>query len=225
MSYFFIIWFKICFLLIFVLIFICPFLQMQTFVPILETIWFINSNICPGVCSKGDVKAFLHCIRAESPAWHSKAVKSFSTSNSSPNFSNHLRTYSRPLIATHICKIVLFCFKLFDDPIDENSTVYNKLTLLFCISNCVKSNATFKHVWNICDEVSFDIATTNFCKAVSCYTKAKRSLPQRLPRLLSYTAFDLRSNRFLLIFDEWSLRNMLLNCISPEKLGKLINHE
>ena len=75
-----------------------------TFEPILETIWFMNSNICPGVCSKGDVKAVLHCIRAESPAWHSKAVRSFSTSNSSPNFSSHLRTYSRPLIATHICE-------------------------------------------------------------------------------------------------------------------------
>lgn len=124
---------------------------MQTFVPILETIWFINSNICPGVCSKGDVKAFLHCIRAESPAWHSKAVKSFSTSNSSPNFNSHLRTYSRPLIATHICKIVLFCLKLSNDPttIDENFAVYNKLSLLFCISNCAKSSATFKHVWNV----------------------------------------------------------------------------
>lgn len=198
----------------------------QTFVPILETIWFMNSNICPGVCSKGDVKAVLHCIRAESPAWHSKAVKSFSTSNSSPNFSNHLRTYSSPLIATHICKIVLFYFKLFNDPttIDENFAIYNKLRLLFCISNCVKSSA-IKHVWNTCliyigDEVSFDIATTNFCKAVSCYTKAKRSLPQRLPRLLSYMASGLRSNRFLLIFDEWFLRNMLLNCISPVKIRK-----
>lgn len=107
-------------------------LAMLTFVPILETIWFMNSNICPGACSSGDVKAVLHCIRAESPAWHSKAVRTFSTSNSSPKFRSHRRTYSKPLIATHIYE---YSFESLNPSMKIDSVVtyynYNYLVVIY----------------------------------------------------------------------------------------------